>query len=419
MAPVARNIESEIRDVLASSRVGAILGPRQAGKSTLAVTLQKGGLFPGYYTLDQEPIRSAALEDPDGFMAGIRKPAVIDEIQRAPDLMLAIKLVVDRDNSRGQFLITGSANLLTFRAVADALPGRVIYVNLWPFSQGEIEGRREHLIDQVLAGRPPQLSDEPTGRPAHAERVVRGGFPDAYRQTDQQRARYFESYVGDVLERDLPIDIDIRAGAEKPGQLLRLLAARSGNLANFSTLATQLELDGKTVKAHVALLEELFLIYRLRPWSRNLGTRHIRTPKLLLTDTGLMSALIGVDAARYSAVDQGELAGVLLETFVTMELVKQQTWADARVQLFFYRDKEQREVDVVIESVTGDVAGIEVKAAASVGRADTRGLRFLRDKLGDRFKAGIVLYTGSTTLPIGERIWAVPLRGLWAGEDGS
>jgi predicted AAA+ superfamily ATPase len=419
VAPVARNIEAEIRDVLASSRVGAILGPRQAGKSTLAIELQESGLLLDYYTLDREPIRSAALEDPDGFMAGIRKPAVIDEIQRAPDLMLAIKLVVDRDNSRGQFLITGSANLLTFRAVADALPGRVIYVNLWPFSQGEIEGRREGLIDQLLAGRPPQLSNEPTGRPAHAERVVRGGFPNAYRLTDRQRSRYFESYVGDVLERDLPIDVDIRAGAEKPGQLLRLLAARSGNLANFSKIATQLELDGKTAKAHVALLEELFLIYRLRPWSRNLGSRHVRTPKLLLTDTGLMSSLIGVDAARYSAVDQGELAGMLLETFVTMELVKQQTWADARVQLFFYRDQEQREVDVVIETPTGDVAGVEVKAAAAVGRADTRGLRFLRDKLGDRFKAGVVLYTGARTLPMGERIWAVPLRGLWTGGDGS
>lgn len=419
MAPVARNVETEIRDVLTSSRVGAILGPRQAGKSTLAVDLQKGGLLPNYYTLDREPIRAAALEDPDGFMAGIGKPAVIDEIQRAPDLMLAIKVVVDRDNSPGQFLITGSADLRTSRTVADALPGRVIYVNLWPFSQGEIEGRRERLIDQLLAGQPPHLSDEPTGRPAHAERVVRGGFPNAYRQTDRQRSRYFESYVGDVLERDLPIDADIRAGAEKPGQLLRLLAARSGNLASFNTLADQLELDGKTVKAHVALLEELFLVYRLRPWSRNLGTRHVKTPKLLLTDTGMVSALIGVDANRYSAVDQGELAGMLLETFVTMELVKQQTWADARVQLFFYRDKEQREVDVVIESVTGDVAGVEVKAAASVGRDDTRGLRFLRDKLGDRFKAGVVLYTGSTTLPIGERIWAVPLRGLWAGGSGS
>lgn len=172
-----------------------------------------------------------------------------------------------------------------------------------------------------------------------------------------------------------------------------------------------------TVKAYTALLEELFVIYRLRPWSRNLGSRHIKTPKLFLIDTGMMSALVGADAKRYAAVDQGDLAGMLLETFVVMELVKQRTWSKARVDLYFYRDTHQREVDVVIETPAGDVAGVEVKAAASLVRADTRGLRFLRDKLGDRFKAGVVLYTGSMALGMGERIWAVPLRGLWAGGD--
>jgi hypothetical protein len=159
----------------------------------------------------------------------------------------------------------------------------------------------------------------------------------------------------------------------------------------------------------------LFLIYRLRPWSRNIGSRHVKAPKLLLTDTGLMSALVGADAQRYSAIDQGVLAGALLETFVTMELVKQRTWAAARVELFFYRDARQREVDIVIESVTGDIAGVEVKAAASVDRSDSGGLRFLRDELGSRFVAGAVLYTGSATLEMDDRIWAVPLAGLWSG----
>ncbi len=209
----------------------------------------------------------------------------------------------------------------------------------------------------------------------------------------------------------------MRVSPDTLGQLLRLLAARSGSLVSFSRLARDLEVDDKTVKAHAAMLEELFLVQRLRPWSRNVGSRHVKTPKLLIADTGLMSALIGVDAARYSAVDQGELAGRLLETFVTMELVKQRTWASMRTELFFYRDSRQREVDVVIESVTGDVAGIEVKAAASVGRSDSAGLRFLRDKLGPRFSAGVILYAGSNTLEIEERIWAVPLAGLWATES--
>lgn len=198
--------------------------------------------------------------------------------------------------------------------------------------------------------------------------------------------------------------------------MLGLLAARSGALTAFSRLAGELEVDGKTVKAHTALLEELFLVKRLRPWSRNLGSRHVKTPKLFLTDSGLMSGMLGVDASRYAAVDQGELAGMLLETFVTMELIKQQTWATARTELFFYRDAQQREVDIVIESATGDVAGVEIKATTSLGRSDSLGLRHLRDKLGARFKAGVVLYTGSNTLQLDDRVWAVPLAGLWKAD---
>lgn len=415
MELIRRHIESEVRDVLSSSRAGAILGPRQAGKSTLARELQRGGLVPNYYNLDEEATRRVARSDPDGFVADIAKPAVIDEIQRAPDLLLAIKQVLDTSDARGQFLLTGSANVLASRAVADALPGRVEYVSLWPLSQGEIEGRRETFVDRLLAGDPPRLSGEPSGRGAHAERIVRGGFPDAYTRSDRQRGRFFDSYVRALLGRDLAAVGEVRVAPAKLAQLLSLLAARSGGLASFSSLARDLELDGKTVKAHTAMLEELFLVYRLRPWSRNVGSRHVKTPKLLLTDTGLMSALVGADAQRYTAFDQGALAGALLETFATMELVKQRSWAAARAELFFYRDARQREVDVVIESVTGDVAGVEVKAAASVDRSDSAGLRFLRDELGSRFVAGVVLYAGSSTLELDDRIWAVPLAGLWSG----
>jgi uncharacterized protein len=415
MAFVSRTIETEVRDVLAVSRAGAILGPRQVGKSTLAQALIRDGLLNGYCNLDDEALLSLALSDPNGLIADLDMPAVVDEIQRAPGLLLAIKMVVDSSNLRGQFLITGSANLLTSRVVADALPGRVEYVSLWPLSQGEIEGVRDDFIDRLLAGEPPRLRDERIGRKPHAERVVRGGFPDAYGRSYPNRARYFESYVQAILGRDLPSITDVRVEPDKLNQLLRLLAARSGNLASFAGIATRLELDSKTVRAYTALLEELFVVYRLRPWSRNLGSRHVKTPKLFLTDTGLMSALTSADATRYAALDQGELAGMLLETFVVMELVKQRTWSRARADLYFYRDAQLREVDVVIETPAGDVAGVEVKAAASLGRADTRGLRFLRDKLGERFKAGVVLYNGARTLRMGDRIWAVPLRGLWAG----
>jgi len=338
---------------------------------------------------------------------------VIDEVQRAPDLLLAIKRVVDASDARGQFLLTGSANVLTARAVADALPGRVEYVNLWPLSQGEIEGRQDQFIDQLLSGKPPRLRGEPNGRSANADRIVRGGFPDARLRTDRQRGRYFESYVQAVVGRDLAAVGRVRVSPETLTELLKLLAARSGSLASSNRLGSELELDGKTIKAHTGMLEQLFLVHRLRPWSRNLGSRHVKTPKLFVSDTGLIAALNGVDGRRFSAVDQGELAGTLLETFVTMELVKQRTWASTRVELFFYRDAQQREVDIVIESIAGDVAGVEVKTSASIGRSDVAGLRFLRDKLGARFTAGVVLYSGANTLELDDRIWAVPLAGLW------
>jgi hypothetical protein len=413
MPLIPRGIEPELRDILSVSRAAAITGPRQAGKSTLAKQLQATGVVPNYFTLDDEATRAAARADPDGFALSLPRPAVIDEVQRAPSLMLAVKQILDEDPTPGQFLLTGSADLLTARAIADALPGRAEYVNLWPLSRAEIEGKRGSVIDTLLDGVPPQVSGAPKGRAASAEIVVAGGFPDALTRTPRQRARYLRSYVRAILARDLPEIGGVRVDPSKLEQVLRLLAARTSGLVNYSALARELALDDKTIKAHAELLTQLFLLYRLRPWLANLGARQVKTPKLLLTDTGLAAALVGVDAARYSAPDQGGVAGGLFETFVVMELIKQATWSATPVEVFFYRDTEKREVDLVIESASGDVAAIEAKSAAVVTASDARGLRLLRDKLGPRFKTGIVVYSGEHTLPIDDRIWALPISGLW------
>jgi uncharacterized protein len=413
MELIPRGIEPELRDILSVSRAAAITGPRQAGKSTLAKQLQAAGLVPNYFTLDDEATRAAARADPDGFALSLPRPAVIDEVQRAPSLMLAVKQILDEDPTPGQFLLTGSADLLTARVVVDALPGRVEYVNLWPLSRLEIEGKRGSVIDTLLDGAPPQISGAPKGRAASAEIVVAGGFPDALTRTPRQRARYLRSYVQAILARDLPEIGGVRVDPAKLEQLLRLLAARTSGLVNYSALARELALDDKTIKAHAELLTQLFLLYRLRPWSANLGARQVKTPKLLLTDTGLAAALVGVDAARYSAPDQGATAGALFETFVVMELIKQAGWSTTHVEAFFYRDTEKREVDLVLESASGDIAAIEAKSAAVVTASDARGLLLLRDKLGPRFKSGVVVYSGEHTLPIDDRIWAVPISGLW------
>ena len=286
-------------------------------------------------------------------------------------------------------------------------------MNLWPLSQAEIVGRRASAIDLLLAGTPPQISNAPKGRAASAELIVAGGFPDARERAPHQRARYFRSYVETILGRDLPEIGDVRIDSSKLERLLRLLAARTGGMVNYAALGRELALDDKTIKASTELLTQLFLLYRLRPWSTNLGARQVKTPKLLLTDTGMAAALIGVDASRYAAPDQGPVAGMLFETFVLMELIKQATWSTTPVELFFYRDAEKREVDLVIESSSGDVVGIEVKSATTTGSSDAHGLRLLRDKLGARFKIGVVIYSGEHTLPVEDRIWAVPISGLW------
>ncbi len=416
MALIARGIEHELRDILSVSRAAAIVGPRQAGKSTLAKQLQAAGVVPNYFSLDDEALRTAAQADPDGFALSLARPAVIDEIQRAPELMLAIKQILDRDHTPGQFLITGSADLVTARVIADALPGRVEYVNLWPLAQAEIAGRSTSIIDALLnesSPQIPQINGAPKGRAASAEVVLTGGYPDARTRDPRQRTRYFRSYVQSILGRDLPEIGEVRSDPSKLEQLLRLLAARTSGTVNYADLGREVALDDKTVKAHAELLRQLFLVYRLRPFSRNLGSRQVKTPKLFLTDSGMAAALIGVDASRYCAPDQGSLAGMLFETFVLMELIKQATWSAISVELFFYRDTEKREVDLVIESASGEVVGIEAKAAATATASDARGLRLLRDRLGARFKAGIIVYSGEHTLPINERIWAVPISGLW------
>jgi uncharacterized protein len=413
MELIARGVEHELRDILSVSRAAAIIGPRQAGKSTLAKQLQTTGIVPNFFSLDDEATRVAARADPDGFALSLARPAVIDEVQRAPELMLAIKQILDRDQTPGQFLLTGSADLVTAKVIADALPGRVEYVNLWPLSQAEIAGKRTSIVDVLLDGSPPQINGAPKGRAASADVVLAGGFPEARTRAPRQRARYFRSYVQTILGRDLPEIGEVRGDSSKLEQLLRLLAARTSGMVNYSALGRELLLDEKTVKAHAELLRQLFLLYRLRPFSTNLGARQINTPKLLVTDTGMAAALIGVDASRYSAPDQGSIAGMLFETFVLMEFVKQATWSATPVELFFYRDTDKREVDLLIESPSGDVVGIEAKSAATATASDTHGLHLLRDKLGTRFKAGIVVYSGEHTLPLGERIWAVPISGLW------
>jgi uncharacterized protein len=406
---IDRGLTDVVLEAMASARVVALLGPRQAGKSTLARTLAAESLGADYLSLDDEPVRLLASADPAGFIAARQRPAVIDEVQRAPELLLAIKSRVDRDPSRGQFLLTGSANLRRIPAVSDALPGRVDYLSLWPFTQGEIVGRREDFLERLFDGDVPTIIDAPVGRHHYAHMLLTGGFPEAQARPASTRARFFSSYVDSIVDRDVG-DASRVHDPTSVGTLLRILAARSGSLARYDALSRDVGIDGKTVKRHIDVLERLFLVRVRRAWHVNLGKRQVKAPKLYVSDTGLLSALVGADERRVR--DDDGFAGSLFETFVATELERQASWLSQSLSFWHYREGD-REVDVIVERPSGEIVGIEVKAGATVRSQDFAGLSRLRAQVGARLVAGVILYAGAQTLPFGQGLWAVPLQAMW------
>jgi len=409
---IERHIRPLVVEGLTFARAVCLLGPRQVGKSTLAKQIASQDHPARYISLDEEGSRRAALEDPTEFVASIAGPAVIDEIQRAPDLMLAIKMRLDTCDDRGQFLLTGSANVITLPTIADNLPGRVDYMRLWPFSQSEIEGSRENFVDRLFENDPPRILGAEVGRAAYAERVVQGGFPDVQGRSGTARERFFSSYLPSILGRDVS-DIARIHDAAQIGRLLSVVAGRSGSLMSSRGMAGDLGIDHKTVIAYTKVLEDLLLVRRLSGWSANIDSRQVKAPKLHVCDPGLLANLLNVSADRL--VQDPKLAGPVFETFAATELERQSSSSEREPRFYHYRDHRQREVDIVLERGAGEIAAVEVKSGAAVRSKDFSALRFLRDSLGPRFKSGVVLYAGEHTLPFGERLHAVPLCGLWQG----
>jgi predicted AAA+ superfamily ATPase len=412
MALVDRHIRPLLVNALSEARVVCLLGARQAGKTTLARSVADDEHPARYVSLDDPAALEVARADPAGFVAGSER-LVIDEVQRAPDLLLTIKRVVDADPARGRFLVTGSANILTLPQIADALPGRVDYLTLWPFSQGELSGAGSAFLESAFAAKTPKAEGAPVGRAGYAERVVRGGFPEAVGADESRRRRFFSGYADSILGREVG-ELSAVRDSEVAPRILRLVAARSAALTNLSSMGRELGIDHKTVANHLRVLEQLFLVVRLPAWHTNLGHRVIRTPKLHIADTGMLCSLIGVDAKRLET--DGGIAGSVFETFVVNEIVRQTSVSDLGplLNLYHYRDRRGHEVDLVIEHADGHVIAIEVKASATPRLRDISGLTQLRDQLGERFRLGLLLYLGPDTIPLGDRISAVPLPGLWS-----
>lgn len=398
-------------EALGDTRVVLLLGARQVGKSTLAEAIIGSDHPAASINLDTQAPRAAAISDPEGFIAGLERPVLIDEVQRGgADLLLAIKSAVDKNNTPGQFFLTGSANVLANRKALDALTGRVETVTLWPLAQSEIEGAEGNFVDSLFAGTPPQVEDAPVGREALDGRLVAGGYPEARLRTDRARTRWFASYLESTLGRDLNDISDAHKLKEVP-RLLRLLAAQAANIVVPANISNNIALDRGTVEAYIGLLEAVFLVKRLPAWTPGIGKRELRHSKVYIVDTGLALHLVGANEDRLDRDDQ--ITGKALENFVAMEVLRHAEWSERAPKLFHYR-RERDEVDLVVEDRAGNVACVEVKASASVQPRDWRALGRLRDARGKAFRCGVLLYTGESTVPLSDRIFAVPISGLWA-----
>lgn len=399
-----------IEEALADTRVVLVNGARQCGKTTLVAHLARKHRAE-WRSLDNSATRRAAISDPTGFVAETEPLMIIDEIQRAPELLLSIKESVDFIDSRpGRFLLTGSARILFLRSVPDVLPGRMETIPLWPLSQGEIDGQPDGFVDAVFSLGPKLRHESAENRAGYRERVARGGFPEAVARDGRRRQRFLTSYVWDLINRDVIQISEITRGPDMY-TLCQLVAARSGQLLVPLALSRKLELSHQTVQRYLRLLEETFLIQRIPAWSRNLSSRATGTAKVAMVDSGIATRLVSHDSTTLGRHDSPY--GALLEGFVAMEIARQLTWADQEVDLFHYRTKDGVEVDLVLENRRRQVVGIEVKASSTVGGEDFRGLRHIADRVGDDFLVGIVFYTGNLTLPFGPRMRAVPIAALW------
>lgn len=410
---VPRRLISVVQAALQSFRVVVVTGPRQAGKTTLVNQVVGGaGTF---HRLDDETTLRTALSDPVGLVSYGVSPRVFDEVQRGGDALIrAIKAVVDADPTPGQYLLDGSSDFLAIPSLSESLAGRAAFSELWPFSQGEIDGAPDGFLSTLLEN-PERLRAGPSARlriPDYLDRACTGGFPEVVSMVPAPRRTWFANYVRTVTQRDITEFSGARKANQLP-RLLRLLAAQTASELVVAGLHQNLGLGAReTTDDYVAYLGMTYLVHQLPAWSRNLSSKVKRHPKVYISDTGLAAYLLGKQPEALTRPDD-PARGPLLETFAVNELRKQTGWIETEVTLHHFRDRDGAEIDIVVEAADGRIAGIEIKAAATATPSDARWLAWLRDKVADQFVAGVVLYAGERPVSFGDRLFAVPLSYLW------
>lgn len=407
--PFPRYLAARLREALADTPAVLIHGPRQCGKTTLARTVGEPRGY-RYVSFDDQAVCEAARRDPLGFVEGLSRRTILDEVQRVPEIFTSLKVAIDKRRTAGKFILTGSANVLLVPSLAESLAGRMGMLRLHPLAQGELNGKRSRFIETLFGGNFHTNIRDRLG-PSLAERIVAGGYPAALaRRPPSRRRAWYRDLVDTQIQRDVRDVARIHSLDALP-RLLTLAASYTAQLLNVSDLAAPFQMTRQTIHDYVSVLERVFLVDRLPPWHRNRLSRLVKTAKLHMGDTGLACALLGIDAV--ALFQERERLGPLLETFVLQELRRQASWHLDPVDFFHYRDRDDFEVDIVLERGSVAVAGVEVKAAASVSAADFRGLRKLSDAAGRQFAAGVVLYDGASTVRFADNLFAVPMRALW------
>lgn len=405
-----RYCEAKIMEALADTPVVIISGPRQAGKTTLAKQLR---LDSGVYiTLDDITQYDAAKHDPIGFVRNLAtKPRIIiDEVQRVPDLFLAIKQGVDENRVPGKYLLTGSSNALMLPALSDSLAGRMEIINLLPLTTCEIEGVPSTFLDKILNGAVPESSSTRI-RKRLINKILSGGFPEPFaRKKQERRVMWYQQYIKSLIQKDLK-DLGKIEHIEIMPKLVRLLASQVGQLTNYTEIANKLGISHPTVSHYVNLLEQLYIFESLPAWHKNESKRLVKTPKMHIVDSGLLCSLKRITEEKIAA--NPHIYGYLLENYVFNEIKRMATWHEEPIEFSYYRDKDKVEVDLILETYSGDLVGIEIKASATVTSSDFNGLRRLQQLTGKQFLMGIVLYDGDHSTLHGEKLYSAPIGCLW------
>ncbi len=416
MPYITRAIERYLQECLADTPVVVITGPRQSGKTTITRHLLE---LPGlketgsYLTLDDENILSIARNDPIGLLRQQSRPIIIDEVQRAPELIRTIKLLVDEDRQPGSFILTGSADLMTLPTLADSLAGRAEFVTLYPFSQPELKQLsfnkgQSDIIQQLLSPNFVPKTSSSLDYDEVISAIVCGGYPEVQQRSAGRRARWYRSYTDAIIRRDINEVFQLQK-LDEMAQLLKLLAAISSDALNYSNLGKAVQMDSKSVQKYVSALENLYLVKRIPGWHRNELKRAIKQAKVHFVDTGLLCVLRGINEASIQA--DRNLLGPMMETLVCSELMKAIAVSEEDCQLYHYRDKDKREVDFILSGYNGQATGIEVKAGMTIKKEMFAALEMLI-KAGS-IQRGVIVYNGDKVLPFSDKLIAVPVGCLF------